>query len=504
MTKAMIEKKEYSNLPTENDLNVINYYANKVYNSGLIPKSLIGGDDSKEQLLAKISIVFLKGYELEISPMQSLAEIGVINGKPIMSSKLMLALIYRNVPSAELNYAEMSPKSCILRARRHPSHQFTTFEYTFDEAIKAGLTQRNPTWNKFPRQMLKWRTVANMARTLFPDVIMGCYLPSELPVDDTDTTFGNVEDLKLTEEEEEKVSKVPIKETIDADFVPIQDIMDDNTLGMDMKLKLDLPEKKEKPKPKVSFTSKPKETVNKSTKKISVSVKKPNISSAMNKIKNISKIKKISKKTTKPKKISMKKSTKKISMKKSTKKISMKKSTKKVKLNLGKKKSTKKKSDLSGFKDPDFYFSSPESDKINSDLPWNLLKRIISPKVNTDEKNIFNIKICKYFKDFMDEASPSDTIGNVLLESYHQYCEVDLHTLPDNVEAQFYEEINSIINKIIEYLKSLTSKESTKFRLLNGIFKATQLEKKYSDWIVGFLESRELISIDGQTIIINI
>ena len=114
----IIEQVEKRGLPAEKDLNAIKYYAEMIYNSGLLPDSLVGKSTTKEQIIAKVTVVMLKGYELQISPMQSLAEIGVINGIPVISGKLMLALLYRDVPGAEIFFTQMDTKVCVIKARR--------------------------------------------------------------------------------------------------------------------------------------------------------------------------------------------------------------------------------------------------------------------------------------------------------------------------------------------------------------------------------------------------
>lgn len=199
MTKNEIveQREQRRGLPVEKDLNTIKYYAEMVYNAGLLPDSLIGKSTSKDQIIAKVSVVMLKGYELDISPMQAIAEVGVINGIPVISGKLMLALIYRDVPTAELHFVQMDTQCCKILARRKPNHKFTPFTYTIEEAISAGLLKTSWAWKSYPRQMLKWRAVANMARTIFPDVIMGCYIPDEIPIQTTqNSTLSEKEQLK--------------------------------------------------------------------------------------------------------------------------------------------------------------------------------------------------------------------------------------------------------------------------------------------------------------------
>jgi hypothetical protein len=51
--------------------------------------------------------------------------------------------------------------------------------WTIKDAERAGLTG-NPTWKKFPRQMLKARCISEAVRGIFPGVLSGLYAPEEV------------------------------------------------------------------------------------------------------------------------------------------------------------------------------------------------------------------------------------------------------------------------------------------------------------------------------------
>ena len=56
----------------------------------------------------------------------------------------------------------------------------TTFEFSMEDAKRAELLA-NPSWKKYPKNMLFARCFSDMARTLFPDAIGGIsYTPEEL------------------------------------------------------------------------------------------------------------------------------------------------------------------------------------------------------------------------------------------------------------------------------------------------------------------------------------
>jgi hypothetical protein len=51
--------------------------------------------------------------------------------------------------------------------------------WTIKDAERAGLTS-NPTWRKFPRQMLKARCISEAVRAIYPGVLSGLYAPEEV------------------------------------------------------------------------------------------------------------------------------------------------------------------------------------------------------------------------------------------------------------------------------------------------------------------------------------
>lgn len=498
--------------PPQSDMDNMQRYAEMIYTSGMIPRSLLSEGDKKERIIAKIMIIFIKGYELNVKPLQALAEIGLIQGLPVISSKLMLSLILRDIPSAELIYKVISDTKCVIHARRRQSHTYTIFEYTYEYASKAGLIARNAnTWGKYPRQMLKWRAVANMARTLFPDVIMGCYLSGEVPIEEGEVSFGPVHEDGLTESEEEKLASIPIPESIIEDaFISVNDSLDatqnldispftpeqlyklslpenqepeskDDITNIKMDLKLDLPEL---PKTKKIKLNDPKK-INLGSLKI----KKPSVLSAIGKIKKIGSVT--------PTNLKGKSTESKI---KTIKNLDFSFGNKKA---VSKKKKTVKKAkslkDTKSYMNPDFYFSAPSSDKITNDLPWNILRDLIIPAVNTKDKDIFNAEISKYFREFMSDSAPTEPIGFVLLDAYNTYCENDLKKFPIDLEKEFHAKMDVIIKDMYSFLQK-ADKEMDRLKFLHSIIKIDELSRNYYDWILGFLESREMIKISDNVI----
>ena len=123
--------------------------------------------------------VIIKGRELGLPPMVSFSNIHIIKGKPTISAELMLALIYRNCPQAYIRFVRYDVNACEIDAAR-PGMEPSRFNFSIEDAKRAGLTG-NPTWQKFPKDMCKARCISAMARSLFPDILMGCsYTPEEM------------------------------------------------------------------------------------------------------------------------------------------------------------------------------------------------------------------------------------------------------------------------------------------------------------------------------------
>lgn len=159
-------------------------------------------------------IIAMKGRELGVPFMQSMASIVVIQGKPALSAELMLALIYKNLPGATVDFVTPSEKSHleaeVIMQRPHGKPQ--KFKFTIEDAKRAGLLS-NPSWSKYPSAMLRARVVSAGARAVFPDAIMGCYTPEELgaaeePDDELPIGLGSTNDslvaLPVDREREEK------------------------------------------------------------------------------------------------------------------------------------------------------------------------------------------------------------------------------------------------------------------------------------------------------------
>lgn len=132
--------------------------------SGMLPSTI-------KRPEAAVAII-MKGYELGMQPMQAFAHINVIQGKPTLSSEGMLAQIWKAIPNAFIDFVRTEDEYCEIHAAR-PKCTPRKFVFQKIDAQRAGLDTKD-NWKKWPRAMYKARCIAEMARTIFPDALMGC------------------------------------------------------------------------------------------------------------------------------------------------------------------------------------------------------------------------------------------------------------------------------------------------------------------------------------------
>lgn len=126
----------------------------------------------------------IKGQALGIDPISAMTEIHVVEGKVGLSAALMASLIQRSGrfsyrvskltdTAAAIIFFELTPAKAWKEIGRS--------RFTSDDAARAGLLKRNPTYQFYPRNMLFARAMSNGARWFCPGVFGGpVYTPEEL------------------------------------------------------------------------------------------------------------------------------------------------------------------------------------------------------------------------------------------------------------------------------------------------------------------------------------
>ena len=137
----------------------------------------------------QVAATMLHGRELGIAPMTALDLTNPIKGKPTLSAEGMRSLVLQ--AGRSIKVSDLSSSWCVIRGRRQGDEEWTTVEWTLEDARQAGLLRKSrsgePTnWDKYPRAMLLARATTEVCRIEFADVIHGMRSTEEL-ADEIDT-----------------------------------------------------------------------------------------------------------------------------------------------------------------------------------------------------------------------------------------------------------------------------------------------------------------------------
>jgi hypothetical protein len=144
-------------------------------------------------------MILLTGRDLGLTASQSFRAIYVVSGKPVVSSDAMVAAIRRSGLCASWRVVESTVERCTIETLRQGESEPERETFSLDDAKRAGLDRRD-VWRAYPRDMLRHRAAAGLARRVYPDVVLGCYAPGELEEQTSSSTVA-VEVVRLTPEQ---------------------------------------------------------------------------------------------------------------------------------------------------------------------------------------------------------------------------------------------------------------------------------------------------------------
>ena len=171
--------------------------AEKVAKSNLIPAAY-------RNKPTDAAICMMYGAEVGLPPMTALQRIIVINGKPTLDAQGMAALI---------RGAGHSLVGDVTPTEAKVAEEETKKKREAEDAKRANLVKKGP-WTDYPKAMLWARAVSQLARQLFPDVLMGMsYVPEEIGGE------PEVHEPEPTPAPVEVVEPEPTEDIVDAEVV---------------------------------------------------------------------------------------------------------------------------------------------------------------------------------------------------------------------------------------------------------------------------------------------
>jgi len=122
------------------------------------------------------------GMELGLSPIWSLTNIMVVNGRPSVWGDAMMGLVQNNpefqdcIETFEGNGDQLTAICEVRRKGRIPVIR----SFSVSDAKRAQLASKPGTWQGFPRRMLQMRARAFACRDAFADVLRGLGVVEEM------------------------------------------------------------------------------------------------------------------------------------------------------------------------------------------------------------------------------------------------------------------------------------------------------------------------------------
>jgi len=146
--------------------------ANQLVKSGLMPSSL--------NTPQKVFVALQMGHELGLQPMQAVNNISAVNGKPVLSADIQVAVARQHPEFGGMHVDDDGTTATVTVYRMGKAGKETfTARFSNDDAQRAGLTGKD-VWKKYPQRMRKHRATAFALRDAFPDALAGFYTHDEI------------------------------------------------------------------------------------------------------------------------------------------------------------------------------------------------------------------------------------------------------------------------------------------------------------------------------------
>jgi len=147
-------------------------YAKFIASSDFIPKEFKGQP-------ANVLVACQMGAELGLKPLQSLQNIAVINGKPVVWGDAMIAIVRSRSDCLGIKekFDEQTMTAACTITRKNQDPETRTFSM---EDAKTAKLWGNNTWAKYPKRMLQMRARAFALRDVFGDALKGFQIAEEV------------------------------------------------------------------------------------------------------------------------------------------------------------------------------------------------------------------------------------------------------------------------------------------------------------------------------------
>lgn len=156
----------------------------KLQGSGALPTSIKNG--------SQLAMVLLAGYEAGMTPMESINSYYIVNGKVTIWGSAVLVQLRR--AGYKIRWVKSDDKVAEAEISKGTERHVET--YTIDEAKASGLLTKD-TWMKYPKEMLRHKTIGRAVRFFCPEVLGGFYMKEEIEAEDIQATEIHRADIEV-------------------------------------------------------------------------------------------------------------------------------------------------------------------------------------------------------------------------------------------------------------------------------------------------------------------
>lgn len=177
-----------------------------------VAKSNLFGIKTPDEAMSLMLIAQAEGMH----PAIAARDYHVIQGRPALKADAMLARFQQAGGRVKWNaYTDEKVSGTFS----HPNGGEVTIEWDMARAKKSGLDGKD-NWRKYPRQMLRARTISEGVRTVCPGVTAGLYTPEEIQDQPPEKDMGNAEVVSQYISEDQQIE---LRALVDAAGVSIAD-----------------------------------------------------------------------------------------------------------------------------------------------------------------------------------------------------------------------------------------------------------------------------------------
>lgn len=125
--------------------------------------------------------IIMAGRSMGLDAVTSLRGFHVVKGRPVMSAALMTGVILGSGKAKYFRLLKSTNDEAVYETWRKGDPEPVQMGFSITDAKRAQLSfAGDSNWSKYPRTMLRWRAAAELARAVYPDVVMNVYVPGEL------------------------------------------------------------------------------------------------------------------------------------------------------------------------------------------------------------------------------------------------------------------------------------------------------------------------------------